>query len=178
MSIPATVTNSQTAPAATALQAASGQEVLTFTIDDQYYGLDLLTVREIRAWTEVTSLPNTPDFVRGIINLRGTIVPIYDLRVRFGGGRTSTTPLHVVIVVEAANGTFGLLVDSVSDILSIEQRELQSVPETGVEADSRFLSALVARDERMVSILDLDRLVSHAAAAEMAQIVARQDEPA
>src|SRR5690606_31227588 len=71
MSIPATVTNSQTAPAATALQAASGQEVLTFTIDDQYYGLDLLTVREIRAWTEVTPLPNTPSFVRGVINLRG-----------------------------------------------------------------------------------------------------------
>lgn len=155
-------------------ETSVSNEYLTFCIDQQFYGVDILAVREIRAWAEVTNLPNTPDFVRGIINLRGTIVPIYDLRVRFGGGRTNPTRLHVVIVVEAANGTFGLLVDSVSDILSIEQRELQSVPETGMEADSKFLSALVAREERMVSILDLDRLVNNAAAAEMEQIVAQQ----
>lgn len=155
-------------------EASDSNEYLTFCIDQQFYGIAILSVREIRAWTEVTNLPNTPDFVRGIINLRGTVVPIYDLRVRFGGGRTNPTSLHVVIVVEASNGTFGLLVDSVSDILSIQQRELQAVPETGIDAESRFLGALVAREERMVSILDLDRLVSHAAMAEMEQIVAQK----
>ena len=159
---------------ASGAEISASDEYLTFGIDQQYYGIDILAVREIRAWTEVTNLPNTPDFVRGIINLRGTIVPIYDLRVRFGGGRTNPTRVHVVIVVEAVNGTFGLLVDSVSDILSIEQRDLQSVPETGMDADSRFLRALVAREERMVSILDLDRLVNHATAAQMEQIVAEQ----
>lgn len=155
-------------------EVSASNEYLTFCIDQQFYGLDILAVREIRAWTEVTNLPNTPDFVRGIINLRGTIVPIYDLRVRFGGGRTTPTRVHVVIVVEAVNGTFGLLVDSVSDILSIARRDLQPVPNTGMEADSQFLSALVAREERMVSILDLDRLVNHATAAQMEQIVAEQ----
>lgn len=152
----------------------SSNEYLTFAIDAQQYGVDILSVREIRAWTEVTNLPNTPDFVRGIINLRGTIVPIYDLRVRFGGGRTTPTRMHVVIVVVAANGTFGLLVDSVSDILSIDQRDLQGVPNTGMADNHQFLSALVAREERMVSILDLDRLVNQATAAQMEQIAAQQ----
>lgn len=152
----------------------SSDEYLTFAIDSQQYGVDILSVREIRAWTEVTNLPNTPDFVRGIINLRGTIVPIYDLRVRFGGGRTTPTRVHVVIVVVAANGTFGLLVDSVSDILSIDHRDLQPVPNTGMADDHQFLSALVAREERMVSILDLDRLVNQATAAQMEQIAAQQ----
>jgi purine-binding chemotaxis protein CheW len=152
----------------------SSNEYLTFAIDSQQYGVDILSVREIRAWTEVTNLPNTPDFVRGIINLRGTIVPIYDLRVRFGGGRTTPTRVHVVIVVVAANGTFGLLVDSVSDILSIDHRDLQTVPNTGMADDHQFLSALVAREERMVSILDLDRLVNQATAAQMEQIATQQ----
>ena len=154
---------------------AASNEYLTFAIDNQSYGIDILSVREIRAWTEVTHLPNTPDFVRGIINLRGSVVPIYDLRVRLGGGRTNPSRMHVVIVVVAVNGTFGLLVDSVSDILSIDRRDLQPVPETDMAADYRFLSALVAREERMVSIMDLDRLVNGAAAAAMAEIAAGQN---
>lgn len=153
---------------------AASNEYLSFVIDSQYYGLDLLSVREIRAWTEVTHLPNTPDFVRGIINLRGTVVPIYDLRVRLGGGRTTPSRMHVVIVVVAVNGTFGLLVDSVSDILSIDRRDLQPVPEADMAAGDRFLSAIVAREERMVSIIDLDRLVSGDTAAAMAEITAEQ----
>jgi purine-binding chemotaxis protein CheW len=167
-----------TGRAAQGADPVSSNEYLTFAIDSQQYGIDILSVREIRAWTEVTNLPNTPDFVRGIINLRGTIVPIYDLRVRFGGGRTTPTRMHVVIVVVAANGTFGLLVDSVSDILSIDQRDLQGVPNTGMSDDHQFLSALVARDERMVSILDLDRLVNQATAAQMEQIAAQQGQAA
>lgn len=169
--IPAGPTSGRALAAGT--DSAASNEYLTFAIDNQHYGIDILSVREIRAWTEVTNLPNTPDYVRGIINLRGTIVPIYDLRVRLGGGRTSPTRMHVVIVVVAANGTFGLLVDSVSDILSINGRELQAVPDTGMEADYRFLSALVAREERMVSIIDLDRLVNQATAAQMEQLAAQ-----
>ncbi len=155
----------------------SAKDYLTFAIDTQVYGIDILSVREIRAWTDVTNLPNTPEFVRGIINLRGTIVPIYDLRVRLGGGITKPTRMHVVIVVVAANGTFGLLVDSVSDILSIEDRELQGVPETDASSDYRFLAAIAAREERMVSIIDLDSLVTGQAAAQL-QSIASQQEPA
>ncbi len=161
---------------AAAGELTGSNEYLTFAIDAQNYGIDILSVREIRAWTEVTNLPNTPDFVRGIINLRGQVVPIYDLRVRFGGGRTTPTNTHVVIVVEASSGTFGLLVDSVSDILSINERDLQTVPETGMDTDHRFLSALVAREDRMVSILDLNRLVNNATAAQMEQIAAQHSQ--
>ncbi|HLT76729.1 MAG TPA: chemotaxis protein CheW [Ferrovibrio sp.] len=158
MSIPATVTNSQTAPAATALQAASGQEVLTFTIDDQYYGLDLLTVREIRAWTEVTPLPNTPSFVRGVINLRGAVVPIFDLRVRLGGEVTQATSANVVIVVEIGSESVGLLVDTVSDILALGADSLQPVPATATDAEHTFLSALATHEDRMVALIDVNRL--------------------
>lgn len=154
--------------------ATISNEYLSFAIDSQYYGIDLLSVREIRAWTEVTHLPNTPDFVRGIINLRGTVVPIYDLRVRLGGGRTTPSRMHVVIVVVAVNGTFGLLVDSVSDILSIDRQALQPVPETNMATGDRFLNAIVAREERMVSIIDLDRLVTGETADAMAEITAQQ----
>lgn len=166
--------------AAVAVEKSSAQDYLTFAIDAQVYGIDILSVREIRAWTDVTALPNTPDYVRGIINLRGTIVPIYDLRVRLGGGVTKPTRMHVVIVVVAANNTFGLLVDSVSDILSIEDKELQPVPETDASADYKFLAAIAAREERMVQIIGLERLVSGAAAAQLQQIAAAQgnDAPA
>jgi len=129
MSMPATVS----APAlpATADKAGTAlgsQEVLTFTIGDQNYGLDLLSVREIRAWTDVTPLPNTPPFVRGVINLRGAVVPIFDLRVRLGGGITQATSANVVIVVEIGSESVGLLVDTVSDILALDASALQPVP--------------------------------------------------
>lgn len=135
------------------------REYLTFTAAGQEYGIDILSVREIRGWTIETPLPNSPAAVRGIINLRGQVVPIYDLRIRLGAERSVPSAIHVVIVVEAASGFYGLLVDAVSDILSVADRELQPVPRTGMDGDHAFLTALLARDTRMVSLLDLDLLV-------------------
>jgi purine-binding chemotaxis protein CheW len=134
-------------------------EYLTFAIAGQDYGVAILAVREIRGWTRETPLPNAPAGVRGIINLRGQVVPIFDLRVRLGAEATPPTATHVVIVVEAAAGQFGLLVDSVSDILMLEDDALQPVPPTATDGNGLLL-ALAARDERMVSLLDLDRLVA------------------
>ncbi|WP_300297008.1 chemotaxis protein CheW [Ferrovibrio sp.] len=139
------------------------REYLTFAAAGQEYGIDILSVREIRGWTVETPLPNSPAAVRGIINLRGQVVPIYDLRIRLGAERSTPSAIHVVIVVEAASGFYGLLVDAVSDILSVADRELQPVPQTGMDADHAFLTALLARDDRMVSLLDLDLLVGAAA---------------
>lgn len=156
MSIPATMPAGNDAKAAAASQ--SSQEVLTFTIDDQNYGLDLLTVREIRAWTEVTPLPNTPPFVRGVINLRGAVVPIFDLRVRLGGGVTQPTSANVVIVVEIGSESCGLLVDTVSDILALDSESLQPVPATAADEEHTFLSALATHEERMVALIDVNRL--------------------
>ncbi|WP_298725636.1 chemotaxis protein CheW [uncultured Ferrovibrio sp.] len=161
MSIPATMPAGNDAKAAA---SQSSQEVLTFTIDDQNYGLDLLTVREIRAWTEVTPLPNTPPFVRGVINLRGAVVPIFDLRVRLGGGVTQPTSANVVIVVEIGSESCGLLVDTVSDILALDPDSLQPVPATATanttDEEHTFLSALATHEERMVALIDVNRLFS------------------
>lgn len=141
------------------------REYLTLRAADQDYGIDILSVREIRGWSPETPLPNSPAGVRGIINLRGQVVPIYDMRVRLGAEPSMPTTTHVVIIVEAANGFYGLLVDSVSDILSLADEELQDVPETGTDAQDVFIAALCAREERMVSLIDLDRLVSANAGA-------------
>lgn len=135
------------------------REYLTFAIAGQDYGIDILSVREIRGWTRETPLPNAPASVRGIINLRGQVVPIFDLRIRLNAEATEPTAIHVVIVVEAQAGFYGLLVDAVSDIVSLEDGELQPVPATAMEAATGFLTALAAREERMVSLIDLDRLV-------------------
>jgi purine-binding chemotaxis protein CheW len=160
MSMPATVSASAlpaTADKAGALLGGS-QEVLTFTIGDQNYGLDLLSVREIRAWTDVTPLPNTPPFVRGVINLRGAVVPIFDLRVRLGGGITQATSANVVIVVEIGSESVGLLVDTVSDILALDASALQPVPATAADEEHTFLSALATHEQRMVALIDVNRL--------------------
>jgi purine-binding chemotaxis protein CheW len=141
------------------MDGRSEREYLTFTAAGLEYGIGILSVREIRGWTAETRLPNSPAAVRGIINLRGQIVPIYDLRVRLGSEASHPTATHVVIVVEAASGFYGLLVDAVCDILSVSQTELQPVPQTGMEPGQDLLSALLARQDRMVSLLDLDTLV-------------------
>ena len=159
--MPATV-SAAAVPATTDKAGAAvmggSQEVLTFTIGDQNYGLDLLSVREIRAWTDVTPLPNTPPFVRCVINLRGAVVPIFDLRVRLGGGVTQPTSANVVIVVEIGSESVGLLVDTVSDILALDASALQPVPATAADEEHTFLSALATHEERMVALIDVNRL--------------------
>ncbi|WP_341908728.1 chemotaxis protein CheW [Ferrovibrio terrae] len=134
-------------------------EYLTFAISGQDYGVDILSVREIRGWTKETPLPNAPTSVRGVVNLRGEVVPIFDLRIRLNADAPPPTANHVVIIVEARAGVYGLLVDAVSDIVSLDEAELQAVPDTVADAEHGFLTALAAREERMVSLLDLDRLV-------------------
>ena len=135
------------------------REYLTFAIAGQDYGVEILSVREIRGWTRETPLPNTAGGVRGVVNLRGQVIPIFDLRIRLNAEATPPTASHVVIIVEARAGIYGLLVDAVSDIVSLDETDLQAVPETVADAEHGFLTALAARDERMVSLLDLDRLV-------------------
>ncbi|MEK9971282.1 MAG: chemotaxis protein CheW [Ferrovibrio sp.] len=135
------------------------REYLTFAISGQDYGVDILSVREIRGWSPETPLPNVPASVRGVVNLRGQVIPIFDLRLRLNAEATAPTATHVVIIVEAQAGIYGLLVDAVSDIASLDDTELQAVPETVADAEHGFLTALATRNERMVSLLDLNRLV-------------------
>jgi purine-binding chemotaxis protein CheW len=134
-------------------------QLIAFSIGDQSYGVEITTVREIRAWNGATPLPNTREFVRGVINLRGTIVPIFDLRARFGEGQTAPTKNHVVVVMSVGEKWVGLLVDAVSDILTVSRDDIHAVPE-GNMLDTELLSGIVTHDSRMVGLIDLDAVIS------------------
>ncbi|HUC63805.1 MAG TPA: chemotaxis protein CheW [Stellaceae bacterium] len=133
-------------------------QFMTFTLGAEEYGIDIMVVREIKGWTETTTIPNAPPHVRGVINLRGVVVPIFDLRARFGMGQTEPTKMHVVIIVSNDARTVGLLVDTVSDIISVNQDSIRPVPEMGLPTDDNFLDGLVTSGERMVTLVSLERL--------------------
>src|SRR5690606_14036549 len=114
-------------------------QLIAFPIGEQTYGVEITTVREIRAWDGATPLPNTREFVRGVINLRGTIVPIFDLRARFGDGQTSPTKNHVVVVMSVGDKRVGILVDAVCDILTISRDGIHNVPD-GIAIDTELLN--------------------------------------
>ena len=158
-----TVPHAFWAPGASGPAAETAKQFITFTLGAEEYGVDIMQVREVKGWTEATVLPNSPHYMRGVINLRGVIVPILDLRARFGMGATASSPLHVVIIVVTASRLTGLLVDAVSDIISVEGGAVRPVPEMGPSAGECFLGGLVAHGERMVALVSLDGLIGAAA---------------
>lgn len=143
--------------------AANSMQLIAFSIGEQTYGVEITTVREIRAWNGATPLPNTRAFVRGVINLRGTIVPIFDLRARFGDGQTSPTKNHVVVVMSVGEKWVGILVDAVSDILTVSKDDIHAVPE-GNAIDTELLNGIVTHDTRMVGLIDLEAVIAGARA--------------
>jgi purine-binding chemotaxis protein CheW len=145
--------------------AAGTFQCVAFTIGDHHYCIDIMSVREIRNWTGVTELPNTPGYMRGVINLRGIIVPIIDLRARFGQGLIEPTPSHVVVVVAIGDRLHGLLVDSVSDILTVKREDIAAIPETAGQSQSPLLDGLITQGEQMLAIVALDRLLAISAEA-------------
>ncbi len=133
-------------------------QFITFRVGKEEYGVDIMAVREIKGWSPATRLPNSPHFVRGVINLRGLMVPIYDLRARFGGGETEITRTHVVIIVKVGERMFGVLVDAVSDILTITEDQIKPAPEMDSTVDSAYLRGLITIKDRMVALLVLEKL--------------------
>ncbi len=133
-------------------------QYITFTVNKEEYGIDIMSVLEIKGWTETTRLPNQPDYLRGVLNLRGAIVPIIDLRHRFGGGHTEASSINVVIIVSIQGRYIGILVDAVSDILTVSKSDIQEVPNVDGTARENFLSGLVTLNDRMVAILELSQL--------------------
>ncbi|WP_374634562.1 chemotaxis protein CheW [Ferrovibrio sp.] len=146
-------------------------QLISFTVGNEEYGVDIMAVREIRAWSETTPLPNTPEVVRGVINMRGAIVPIFDLRARFGMPRTEPTKYNVVIIVSVASRIVGILVDAVSDIITINEDEVRPMPEMEQVSGIGFMEGLITVGERMVGLIGLDRMFSGRMleAAEMGQ---------
>src|SRR5262245_45209950 len=135
-------------------------QVISFAIGDDQYGVDIMAVREIKGWSEITHLPKQPEYVRGVLNLRGVIVPIIDLRCRFGQGVTEATALHIVIIVQIASRQVGLLADRVLDIVSFETNQIQPVPRVANGSRVGFLSGLVTTDSGMIAVIDLADLLS------------------
>lgn len=140
------------------LAGRASSQYVTFMIDNGAYGIEITRVREIRGWSEPTVLPNAPHGMRGVLDLRGTIVPVFDLRARFGQGETRASEEHVVFIVALGESLIGVLVDAVSDILTLEPEEILPVPAIGTDVDQRFLSGLVSRDGRLVALLQLEAL--------------------
>jgi purine-binding chemotaxis protein CheW len=143
-----------------AQNAAGSIQFISFAIGDDQYGVDIMAVREIKGWSDITHLPRQPDYVRGVLNLRGSIVPIIDLRCRFGEGLTETTPLHIVIIVQIGGRQVGLIGDRVLDIVPVDASQIQPVPRTSQEASADFLSGLVTVDNTMIALIDLPSLLS------------------
>lgn len=142
-------------------------ELLTFQLADQEYSLDIMSVREIRGWTRTTPLPHAPSYMKGVINLRGTVLPVMDLSQRLGLKPRDHTDRNVIIVVNHEDSMTGLLVDAVSDIIALTSDDLQPPPEMQSSNSPNVVSALTLIDERMIRVLDLSSIVgsSNASAA-------------
>lgn len=146
-------------------QSADGQidELLTFIVEGQQYGVDILRVQEIRGWESVTRIPNTPNYVRGVLNLRGAIVPIIDLRTRLGLDTVEYDETTVIVVLqvmlESGTRTTGVVVDAVSDVCAVSQDSIQEAPEFGTQVDTRFLRGMATHDDSLVIILEVDHLL-------------------
>ena len=147
-------------------------ELISFAIGDEQYGVDIMAVREIKGWSDITHLPRQPDYVRGVLNLRGVMVPIIDLRSRLGGGLTDATALHVVIIVQVQDRQVGLLADRVLDIVAFEASQVQPVPRVARSGGADCLSGLVNAEAGMIALMDLQQLLSVHAEDAVAQAAA------
>jgi purine-binding chemotaxis protein CheW len=137
-----------------------GNQFLTFHLGDELYGVDILRVQEIKGYTTVTKIPNTPEYIKGVLNLRGTIVPIIELRTTFGMPTIDYTMFTVIVVVVVRDRIMGLVVDSVSDVLNISRKDIQAPPEFGTTVDVSVLNGIAKSGDKLVALLNIDRLLT------------------
>lgn len=140
-------------------QRSEKLELISFRIDSQEFCLDIMAVREIRGWTPATPLPHSPPFVRGVINLRGAVLPIIDLKARFGLGDSQPTARSVIIVVRVGHRLIGLLVDAVSEVLAAERGAIQATPNVGCDIVSHFIRGILTSEGRMISLIAVDDIL-------------------
>ena len=137
-----------------------GNEFLTFTLGKEEYGIDILKVQEIRGYDAVTAIANTPEFIKGVINLRGIIVPIVDMRIKFNLGKVEYDQFTVVIILNVANRVVGMVVDGVSDVITLTPDQIKAAPEFGSAIDTQYVMGLGTVDERMLILVDIERLMT------------------
>ena len=148
------------------IHVAAPQEFLTFTLGDEEYAIDILKVQEIRGYHAVTKIANTPPFIKGVVNLRGIIVPIIDMRIKFNLGEALYNEFTVVIVLNIGQRVMGIVVDSVSDVIGLAAEAISAAP-AFAQFDTKFLLGLASVDERMLILLDIENFMS---SSEMALI--------
>ncbi len=136
-----------------------GCELIAFRIGEQEFCVDIMAVREIRGWTAATALPKSPGYIRGVINLRGTVLPIIDLAGRLGFTNADPTARHVIIVAQIGTRLVGLLVDAVSDILTVDYTSIQPTPDVACDVVRTFLRGLLPMGDRMISLIALDNIL-------------------
>jgi len=156
-----------------AVRAALAGKYMTFKLADEAYGLEILTVREIIGLMDITRVPRAEDFIRGVINLRGKVIPVLDLRLKFGMPRTEPTDQTVIIVVQCSLGdrsyTMGILVDQVLEVLSIEGSQIEPPPSFGGAVDAEFITGVGKTENRVIFLIDIGKVLSEAEAHRMAQ---------
>jgi purine-binding chemotaxis protein CheW len=139
---------------------ASSQEYLTFVLGDESYGIEILKVQEIRGYDAVTKIANTPDFIKGVVNLRGLIVPIVDLRIKFGLGKIEYDEFTVVIILNLHGRIVGIVVDGVSDVMGLQQNQMRAVPDIVASIDTRYITGLATVEEKMFILVDIEQLMN------------------
>jgi purine-binding chemotaxis protein CheW len=140
-------------------QADASHEFLAFKLGEEEYGVDILSVQEIRGYDTVTRVPEAPEYIKGVINLRGVIVPVVDLRLKFKLGRASYDEFTVMIVLNLKGKVIGAVVDGVSDVVQVEAGQIRPTPEFGGIIDTRFISGIATVGERMLILLDIESLI-------------------
>jgi len=138
------------------------REVLVFVLGKEEYGVDILKVQEIRGYEKVTPIPAAPAYLKGVVNLRGIIVPVIDLRIKFGMADPKYDSFTVVIILRLATRVIGMVVDGVSDVVALAPSEVKAAPQLGSLVDSSFLAGLATQGDRMVLLLDIERFLSSA----------------
>lgn len=142
--------------------SVDGGEYLTFRLGREEYGIDILRVQEIRGYDAVTAIANMPTFIKGVINLRGTIVPIVDMRIKFNVGQAIYDEFTVVIILNVAQRVVGIVVDSVSDVLTLQPAQIKPAPEFSTTLNTEYITGLGTVDERMLILCDIESLMTSA----------------
>ncbi|MCC9601204.1 chemotaxis protein CheW [Stieleria sp. JC731] len=139
--------------------STEGNQFLTFTLQDEEFGIEILRVQEIKGLSRITPIPNMPYYIRGVMNLRGTVVPIIDLRAKFAMPQVDYNQFTVIIVVTIGEKVIGLVVDAVSDVLNVAEENIESAPDLGGQADTTFMTGIAKSGERLITLLNMEDLI-------------------
>ncbi len=154
------------------LVASGTQQFLTFALGQEEYGVEILKIQEIKGFSTITPLPNAPAFLKGVLNLRGTIVPIVDLRKKFGMPEEAYTKFTVIVVVQVQGKIMGFIVDAVSDVLTVTGTDIQPTPDLHGQVDTSFINGLAKASEKLVILLDIEKVLTATEAISAAQAAA------